>query len=621
MRTLINKTLYALLFLIIVPVILWFWAKQTADQIALPIIHSIDIGWVFAIVGICLISCSMFYLIRVGKGLPMNAFPPPKLVTSGPYYFFRHPIYIGFGLFIIGYFILTGSSSGLWLVTPVTILSLIALVIGYEAIDLRERFPNSKYTTFFDLPKRSNSIPNFSRRVSALLLVITPLILGNYIITLLFSLPKQPLENSTILYVFSKHSSLILLCTIFILIVPLIIKNSDLLRDWVIKNLLALGIYYFCILFYNDISADFIMVKGYSIYFVPVFLILISTRIIFSQFRKLRVLILIIALVLILIQLSFSANFVYHLSGSILLFLISDQYFKIWCFVRKKTEIIANSWKEWMFGKLRIINHGIYVGVGTFLGICLVGVFVGNDYAWSILVFSVVVILFSALWAQIIEGSEKLKRPFGYYGALVGIIFASLAVSLMGYDVWVIIGAISVVMPWVQAMGRLRCLVNGCCHGGKTNHPYIGIRYYHYRSRVCGVSNLKGELLHPTPLYSIISLIVIGFILLSLLISNYSCSFIFGLYLILTGIGRFVEETYRGEVQTPIIKGLRLYQWTAILSLAIGICMTFISQGYIPPSPKFGWETIIAALIGGLFTTFAMGVDFPSSNLRFSRLV
>jgi hypothetical protein len=116
-------------------------------------------------------------------------------------------------------------------------------------------------------------------------------------------------------------------------------------------------------------------------------------------------------------------------------------------------------------------------------------------------------------------------------------------------------------------------------------------------------------------------LFLIGFILLSIWNNHFSPSFIFGLYLILTGIGRFAEEAYRGEVQTPIIKRLRLYQWTAILSVVIGIIMTIIHNGVVVIRSDFGWQTIVSAIIGGLFTTFAMGIDFPYSNARFSRLV
>jgi prolipoprotein diacylglyceryltransferase len=176
-------------------------------------------------------------------------------------------------------------------------------------------------------------------------------------------------------------------------------------------------------------------------------------------------------------------------------------------------------------------------------------------------------------------------------------------------------------MPWVQAIGRFRCLVNGCCHGSKVKDSSVGIRYHHHRSRVCGLSDLKGELLHPTQLYAMLWLFLVGLVLLSLWNNNISSSFIFGIYLILTGIGRFVEEAYRGEVQTHIIMGLRLYQWTAIISVLIGIGMTIIPVEAFVKTSEFGWESVVAALIGGLFTFFVMGVDFPHSNKRFSRLV
>ena len=354
---------------------------------------------------------------------------------------------------------------------------------------------------------------------------------------------------------------------------------------------------------------------------IPLFMLLISMRAYLKNYKPSGMVFSIIGVFLGIAQLTMSGGFVEHLLTAIVIYFLAVYRNEVWNHLQHLSEKIANSWKEWTFGKVRVINHGFYVGFGSFFGILLAGILAGPSYAWAILFFALIVIIFSALWAQIIEGSEKLKRPYGYYGALVGIIFASLAMWAMGYNVWIIIGAISVVMPWVQAIGRLRCLINGCCHGGKIENPKLGIRYFHHRSRVCGISGLRGELLHPTPLYAMIWLFFVGFILLALWNHQLPNAFIFGLYLILTGIGRFVEEAYRGEVQTPFIKGLRLYQWTAIASVLIGIVMTIVPSNLPVVDPSFSGEIIAAALAGGLFTTFAMGIDFPYSNARFSRLV
>ncbi|MCB0564199.1 MAG: hypothetical protein KDD01_07470 [Phaeodactylibacter sp.] len=82
-----------------------------------------------------------------------------------------------------------------------------------------------------------------------------------------------------------------------------------------------------------------------------------------------------------------------------------------------------------------------------------------------------------------------------------------------------------------------------------------------------------------------------------------------------------MEEAYRGEVQTPILYGLRLYQWTAIASVLVGIIFTLLPIPRPFLEPVFGWNIVWAALVIGVFTFIAVGVDFPRSNVRFSRLV
>lgn len=619
--TKINKILYATVFLIIIPSMLLLWAKYTEDLINLPVIESPLAGYFLIISGVLLMVWAMYSSKRYGKGLPMNAYPPPKFVTNGPYHLFRHPIYWGFGVLMAGYFILIKSASGLWLVTPITTLSMIALVMGYELIDLKKRFPNQSITTILDIPAKTKKTPSTSERLITLFWVVGPMFLVNFIIAHLLVNEAPILGKRLVLPINTENQNLQLLSVLFIMAIPFVIRRKDLLRTWATTGIIAVCISTFVALLYPTLGAQYLPFNNGFVYFVPIFLILLSVRVVFKQSKRLGVLFSMMAISIIGIQLNFSRSAVLHISSSIIIFLLADNYFYIWVFLKKGAEKIANSWQEWVFGNVRVINHGLYVGFGTFLGILLAGMLVGDAYAWAILIFAFVVIVFSALWAQIIEGSEKLKRPYGYYGALVGIIFASLVVWAMGYNVWVIIGVISVVMPWVQGIGRFRCLINGCCHGNRVDNPNIGIRYFHHRSRVCGISHLKGKLLHPTPLYAMIWLFLVGFILVSLYNNGFSPSFIFGLYLILTGIGRFVEEAYRGEVQTSIIKGLRLYQWTAILSVLIGIIMTIIHIEVIDILIDFGWETIVSAIIGGLFTAFAMGIDFPNSNARFSRLV
>jgi prolipoprotein diacylglyceryltransferase len=75
---------------------------------------------------------------------------------------------------------------------------------------------------------------------------------------------------------------------------------------------------------------------------------------------------------------------------------------------------------------------------------------------------------------------------------------------------------------------------------------------------VCRLSPLGGVPAHPTPLYSILWNVVIALAVGRLWSLRAPLGFIAGVYLLLGGVGRFVEEAYRGEPQTPVHAGLRL---------------------------------------------------------------
>jgi prolipoprotein diacylglyceryltransferase len=291
----------------------------------------------------------------------------------------------------------------------------------------------------------------------------------------------------------------------------------------------------------------------------------------------------------------------------------------VWQEVRRLTERIANSWREWRIGRVRVINHGLYAAAGVFVGLSIVGTLIGPGYIASIVIVASCSLVTSALWAQLVEGSPSLLRPFGWYGGLLGTIIGALLVMPFGYHPWVLLSAFSVAAPWIQSFGRLRCLVQGCCHGGAAL-PAIGIRYKHPRSRVSRLTSLAGVPVHPTPLYSILSNLVIAIIMVRLWLVRADFSLIVGVFLILNGLARFVEESYRGEPQTPITAGLRSYQWLAVASVFTGVFATMVSNTGHPSTLSLNWQSLIAAAGFGMVVWFALGVDFPNSNERFARL-
>ena len=82
----------------------------------------------------------------------------------------------------------------------------------------------------------------------------------------------------------------------------------------------------------------------------------------------------------------------------------------------------------------------------------------------------------------------------------------------------------------------------------------------------------------------------------------------------------FVEEEWRGEPQTPVWAGLRLYQWVSIVSLVCGAALTVIPGSPRAPAPVLSVTALWTGLAAGAITWLAVSVDFPRSNRRFARL-
>ena len=307
------------------------------------------------------------------------------------------------------------------------------------------------------------------------------------------------------------------------------------------------------------------------------------------------------------------------LAGFLVVALVA-QAGNVWRAVRDWTERICNSWRDWRLGPLRIINHGAYAGLAGFTGVLLTMLFAGPQSALAVFLAAVTGLIGAGLWAQFIEGSPVLLRPFGYYGGLLGTILGTLAAPLVGANTWLLLAAFAVSGPWVQALGRIRCLVQGCCHG-RPSPESVGIRYVHPQSRVTRLTEWSGVPIHATPLYSILWNIVMGATLARLWTLRVPLHLIAGLYLILCGLGRFVEEAYRGEPQTPILARLRVYQWLAIGTVVVGALLTALGTGAPAPAPQFSLDSFLPAIGFGAMCWFALGVDFPNANRRFARLV
>jgi len=631
--------MYGILFLIVIPALLIIWVRYTSNLINLPVPTNKLWGYFLLVTGLFFVVTGMFHLWIFGKGLPMNAFPPKEFVKKGIYTFTSHPIYGGAILISFGLSIITQSSSGFWLVSPLFTLMTIAYTVGFENEQTLRLFGPQEHRPFLSLPLESNERPTLKDIIAAYILAYLPWLVmyGAFIFA---GVPKDaihtnlPLENKwpviefTIIFYVSVY--------LYSLLIPLVIKSKKELRALEIDVWVAT--FFTCFIYF---AAPFIVDQqpftphsfwGELLLFdrsqdgvtgaLPAFHVIwafLAARYFAISIKKLKWVWYLLAILISISCITTRNHSLLDVIAGGSMFALIVYRIQIWNFIRLQSEHIANSWAEWRWGPIRLINHGFYAGAAGFVGALVAGSYMDSHYAFITFLLCTMAIIGAGLWAQFIEGSPKLQRPYGYYGSVVGILIGCILISIFfPINFYVLFASFAIAAPWVQVLGRLRCLVQGCCHG-KPSKDWLGIRFTHSYSRVNKISGLKGKSLHPTQLYSIGTNLITGPVLIRLVSLDMPATFIIGMYFILNGLGRFVEESFRGEAQTPYWAGMRIYQWIAIISILFGAVMTTLSDIKMTAF-KLNMPTLYWAIALGAFAIIAYGVDFPSSNRRFARL-
>jgi len=636
-RRILLKTLYALVFVVVLPAALFLWAIAAQPVIHVPTPQSMLWGSVLAVLACVILLAGMLTLLLRGGGLPMNAFPPPRFVREGVYALIPHPIYGGFILLWGGLSLCFGWSAGLWLVTPTLALACAALVLGYEQPDLRRRFGAQISASWPSTD--SPTPPSFLERLRAWVVVLAPWLA---VYGMLWYTGRPP-DAVTSVLPFERHLPVIEWTELFyastypvVVLMPFLIRTRDGMRKYILRGTIAtlfVGSLYLLLPVFVPprgfvpstelgrlLALEREPFSGAAAF--PSFHVVwacIVASVLGGEGRVRRWFWWVWAILVSASCITTGMHSVLDVIAGVAAFGAILRMDGIWKMLLGWSERIANSWQEWRMGPVRIINHGAYAAVAALVGVLVIDAFLpdrGTIVAASIYVCA---IAGAALWAQWVEGSPALLRPLGFYGGMLGATAGAIPALLVGVNLWVALAAICIAAPWIQAIGRLRCLVQGCCHGRATE-TVEGIRYTHPRSRVCRLAHLQGVPVHPTPLYSILWNFWTGLMLLRLVSLDCAPTLIAGVYLILSGAGRFVEEAYRGEPQTKILFGLRLYQWIAVFTVVTGAILTTVRAGIGLPRFEIRPLALALALLCGAATWFVAGIDFPESSRRFARL-
>jgi phosphatidylglycerol:prolipoprotein diacylglycerol transferase len=157
-----------------------------------------------------------------------------------------------------------------------------------------------------------------------------------------------------------------------------------------------------------------------------------------------------------------------------------------------------------------------------------------------------------------IIGSEGLTIWGGVLGATLGIwIYSRFARFRYGY----LLDTIAPAIILAQAIGRVGCLINGCCYGAETDVSWAIV--YLNTAAHCPV----GTPVHPTQFYEIIYNLAVFGMLLGLRNRIRPDGSLFMIYLGMYGLWRIAIGFWR--VGTPFVFGMQQAQIIGILVLLV----------------------------------------------------
>jgi prolipoprotein diacylglyceryltransferase/protein-S-isoprenylcysteine O-methyltransferase Ste14 len=571
-RSPLGPALYGALFVVVLPALLFAWERALAAQLRWAIPALPWPGGALAAIGLALMLAGMRALVVHGDGLPMNAYPTRRFVSRGPYALVSHPIYVGAFLFALGLSAAAGSAVGVAIVSPVLGLMMLSLLWGYERPALLARFGDAPRThlPLVAWPPADERPASPPRRVLAAALVAATWFGAGCLVDRIHAgAPGGAFAGTMHLDV--PHALATLAPLAFVLTGVLFARTLHRLRTalttaltWALLSLLA----------YVTIPA-----LG-------------------------------------------SGDGRAWLLADALAATFAAAHVPVWNALRRATEWVANSRRDVLLlgGRLRVISHAAFSFTMGVVGAWLMCAALREPAAVVLTIACATA--GAALYAQASWGSASLLRPFGFWGAVPGMLVA-LLVSRAAWGVAPldVVLAATLCAPWAQAVGRLRCLAQGCCHGVPTDER-LGIRVWQPQSRVVVLSKLEGRWILPTQLFSILFNLVLGALLVSAWLTRaLPVTTIAGLYFLLTGIERFAEDAYRGETQTRVIRGLKEPQWIDLGSCVGGLLLATVPSAFPTPGTLApAAADVTAMLASGAIAAFAMSIDFPRARWRFSRL-
>jgi phosphatidylglycerol:prolipoprotein diacylglycerol transferase len=243
------------------------------------------------------------------------------------------------------------------------------------------------------------------------------------------------------------------------------------------------------------------------------------------------------------------------------------------------------------FGSFKIATYGVIVASGYLLGIWWLTrererMGLDEDRFWSL----IYTLFFGAIlggkllyliveWRAFADGTlhffRDIRYGFVFFGGLLGsCLTGAWWVRRNNADYLKLADYFGVALPMGHSVGRLGCLMAGCCAGIPGDVPW-SIVFRHPESLVS--PHLKGIPLHPTQVYEALAVGAVAFAALKTIrkvqAGTLPAGSAFALYIGLYSLSRFCIEFFRGDDRGGFILGLSPAQ---CISLAVSVWALWI---------------------------------------------
>jgi phosphatidylglycerol:prolipoprotein diacylglycerol transferase len=233
-----------------------------------------------------------------------------------------------------------------------------------------------------------------------------------------------------------------------------------------------------------------------------------------------------------------------------------------------------------------VYSYGFFVTLGYFAGVVLflflanrdgLSAWTGVDLIlWLLPAALVGAKLLSVLtnWSDFIHHPSLIASGWSFQGALIGVLIAALILfRKRRLDPWRWLDTAAPVLALTGAVGRIGCLMAGCCWGAPTDLPW-GIVFTESKAAPLNIP------LHPTQAYYLIASLII---FAALLFRRKSAAFrgeLILLFVLMYLTSRSIIDPFRGVPGRPWFLGMvTTYQLTTLAQIVVVAILYYWVRG------------------------------------------